>query len=96
MTSIISGWSVPPTKPWHWWRTELLKSMAAGFLPAAARSLPKCAMRSAGLMSQRPAEELDAEMQQLYAAAETIEWLYEPTFSPRWYPVFPNGCNSRP
>ena len=32
-------------------------------------------------MSQRSAEALDAEMQQLYAAAATIEWLYEPTFS---------------
>ena len=42
-----------------------------------------------GLMSQRSAEALDAEMQQLYAAAATIEWLYEPTFSPRWYPGFP-------
>ena len=42
-----------------------------------------------GLMSQRSAEALDAEMQQLYAAAATIEWLYEPTFSPRWYAGFP-------
>jgi adenine deaminase len=42
-----------------------------------------------GLMTQRPAEELDAEMRKLYAAAQTIEWLYEPTFSPRWYPGFP-------
>ncbi|MGO4524692.1 adenine deaminase [Microvirga sp. 2MCAF35] len=42
-----------------------------------------------GLMTQRPGAELDAEMQQLYAAAEKIEWLYEPTFSPRWYPGFP-------
>jgi adenine deaminase len=42
-----------------------------------------------GLMTQRPAEELDAEMRKLYGAAETIEWLYEPTFSPRWYPGFP-------
>ena len=42
-----------------------------------------------GLMTRRPAEELDAEMQALYRAGETIEWMYEPTFSPRWWPGFP-------
>jgi adenine deaminase len=42
-----------------------------------------------GLMSQRPAEELDAEMQALYRAAEKVDWMYEPTFRPRWYPGFP-------
>lgn len=42
-----------------------------------------------GLMSCRPAEELDAEMQALYRAAEKVEWMYEPTFRPRWYPGFP-------
>ncbi|WP_026873588.1 adenine deaminase [Inquilinus limosus] len=42
-----------------------------------------------GLMSCRPPEELDAEMQALYAAAEGIDWMYEPTFHPRWFPGFP-------
>nr|WP_295886905.1 adenine deaminase C-terminal domain-containing protein [uncultured Devosia sp.] len=42
-----------------------------------------------GLMTCRPAAELDAEMQALYRAGETIEWMYEPTFSPRWWPGFP-------
>lgn len=42
-----------------------------------------------GLMSCRPPEELDAEMQALYAAAEGIDWMYEPTFHPRWLPGFP-------
>lgn len=42
-----------------------------------------------GLMTQRSAEDLDADMQRLYAEAAKIEWLYEPTFSPRWYPGFP-------
>ena len=42
-----------------------------------------------GLMSCRPAEEVDAEMQALYAAAEPVDWMYEPTFRPRWYPGFP-------
>ena len=42
-----------------------------------------------GLMSQRPAEALDAEMQALYRAAEKVDWMYEPTFRPRWNPGFP-------
>lgn len=42
-----------------------------------------------GLMTNRPAETLDAEMDKLYAEANKIEWLYEPTFSPRWFPGFP-------
>jgi adenine deaminase len=42
-----------------------------------------------GLMSCRPAQELDAEMQHLYQEAEKVEWMYEPTFRPRWSPGFP-------
>ncbi|WP_199087216.1 adenine deaminase C-terminal domain-containing protein [Bosea sp. ASV33] len=42
-----------------------------------------------GLMSCRSPEALDAEMQALYVAAGTIEWMYEPTFHPRWFPGFP-------
>ncbi len=42
-----------------------------------------------GLMTCRPAEELDAEMQHLYAEARKVDWMYEPTFRPRWYPGFP-------
>lgn len=42
-----------------------------------------------GLMTCRSAAELDVEMQALYRAGETIEWMYEPTFSPRWWPGFP-------
>ncbi len=42
-----------------------------------------------GLMTCRPAEELDAEMQALYAEGRKVEWMYEPTFRPRWYPGFP-------
>jgi len=43
----------------------------------------------AGLMTARPAEELDAEMQALYAAAAPVEWMWEPTSSPRWPQGFP-------
>ncbi len=42
-----------------------------------------------GLMSCRPAEELDREMQNLYAEARKVDWMYEPTFRPRWEPGFP-------
>ncbi len=42
-----------------------------------------------GLMSSRPAAELDRDMQALYAAGADIDWMYEPTFSPRWGPGFP-------
>jgi adenine deaminase len=42
-----------------------------------------------GLMTCRPADALDAEMQGLYAEAKKVDWMYEPTFRPRWYPGFP-------
>jgi adenine deaminase len=42
-----------------------------------------------GLMSQRPAAEVDADMQALYRAAAKVDWMYEPTFRPRWNPGFP-------
>lgn len=42
-----------------------------------------------GLMTCRPAPELDKEMVELYRQGETIDWMYEPTFSPRWWPGFP-------
>ena len=42
-----------------------------------------------GLMSARSAEAVDAEMQALYRAAEKVDWIYEPTYRPRWYPGFP-------
>ncbi len=42
-----------------------------------------------GLMTCRPPRELDAEMQALYAEGAKIDWMFEPTFSPRWFPGFP-------
>ena len=44
-----------------------------------------------GLMTARPAEALDAEMQALYAEGAKVDWMHEPTFSPRWFPAFPSG-----
>ncbi|MHA3979352.1 adenine deaminase [Halovulum sp. GXIMD14794] len=43
----------------------------------------------AGLMTARPAEALNADMQALYAAGEKVDWMYEPSFHPRWAPGFP-------
>jgi adenine deaminase len=40
-------------------------------------------------MTCRPAEELDAETRNLYAEAEKVDWLYEPSWHPRWQPGFP-------
>jgi adenine deaminase len=42
-----------------------------------------------GLMTARPAEELDAEMQRFYAIAKGIEWMYEPSDESLWQPGFP-------
>ncbi|MDO6458015.1 adenine deaminase C-terminal domain-containing protein [Celeribacter halophilus] len=42
-----------------------------------------------GLMTCRPAEDLAREMETLYAEAEKVEWMWEPTSSPRWHPGFP-------
>jgi adenine deaminase len=42
-----------------------------------------------GLMTARPAHELDAEMQRFYAVAKTIEWIYEPSGERLWQPGFP-------
>lgn len=36
-----------------------------------------------------PAEALHVEMQALYSEGEKVDWMYEPSFQPRWYPGFP-------
>jgi adenine deaminase len=43
----------------------------------------------AGLMTCRDPHALHEEMQALYAEGDKIDWMYEPTFSPRWFPGFP-------
>ncbi|WP_312402720.1 adenine deaminase C-terminal domain-containing protein [Rhizobium sp.] len=43
----------------------------------------------AGLMSCRAAEDLHEDMQALYAEGEKIDWMYEPSFHPRWFAGFP-------
>ncbi len=42
-----------------------------------------------GLMSQRPAEALAADMAALREAAANVDWMYEPSWHPRWHPGFP-------
>jgi adenine deaminase len=42
-----------------------------------------------GLMTCRPAQALADDMDRLYAQAALVDWMYEPTFSPRWWPGFP-------
>ncbi len=43
----------------------------------------------AGLMTARPAEVLDAEMQALLARAAEVDWVYAPAQMNRWKPGFP-------
>jgi adenine deaminase len=41
-----------------------------------------------GLMTSRPAAELDAEMQHLYREGEKVDWMFEYSHA-RWFPGFP-------
>ncbi|MBB3950166.1 adenine deaminase [Aureimonas jatrophae] len=67
-----------------------LREMGGGWaLVRDGEVLARVRYEVGGLMTARPPEELDREMQALYQAAETIDWMYEPTFSPRWSPGFP-------
>jgi adenine deaminase len=42
-----------------------------------------------GLMTARPAQELDADMQRFYRAAEKVDWMYEPSVNKNWIAGFP-------
>lgn len=67
-----------------------LKEQQGGWvLVSGGKVVARVRYEVGGLMSARSAEELDAEMQALYRAGEAIDWMYEPTFSPRWWPGFP-------
>lgn len=58
-------------------------------LVSGGKVLARVRYEVAGLMTCRPAEVLHEEMQALYAAAETIDWMFEPSFHPRWSAGFP-------
>lgn len=67
-----------------------LAEMQGGWaLVSGGKVLVRVNYEVGGLMTARPAAELDREMAELYRQGETIEWMYEPTFSPRWWPGFP-------
>jgi adenine deaminase len=58
-------------------------------LVSGAKVLASVRYEVAGLMTCRPADVLHEEMQTLYQAAETIDWMFEPSFHPRWSAGFP-------
>ncbi len=58
-------------------------------LASGGRILATCRYEIGGLMTARPAEELDAEWQAFLSEANRLDWLYEPSSSPRWGPGFP-------
>jgi adenine deaminase len=67
-----------------------LKEQQGGWvLVSGGKVVARVRYEVGGLMTARSAEELDAEMQALYKAGAEIDWMYEPTFSPRWWPGFP-------
>ena len=67
----------------------LRDSQGGWALASGGRILAQVRHEVAGLMTARPAETYDAEWQAFLTAAKTIDWMYEPTFSPRWSPGFP-------
>lgn len=67
----------------------LHESQGGWALASGGRILAQVRHEVAGLMTARPAEAYDAEWQAFLAQAQKIDWMYEPTFSPRWSPGFP-------
>lgn len=51
--------------------------------------IAEVSLEVAGLMTARPAEAFDAEMQAFYRAAEAVEWMYRPSSLNLWKPGFP-------
>ena len=69
---------------------NVLAQMGGGWvLVHRGRVAARVRYEIAGLMTARPAEENDAEMRALHEAAEAVDWMYEPSFHPRWQPGFP-------
>jgi len=67
----------------------LAEQQGGWVLASGGKIVARVGYEVGGLMTARPAEVLDAEMQALYAEGAKIDWMYEPTFSPRWWPGFP-------
>ncbi|MCX5569087.1 adenine deaminase [Kaistia nematophila] len=68
---------------------ELAAQQGGWVLVSGGKVVARVFYEVGGLMTARPAEVLDAEMQALYVEGAKIDWMYEPTFSPRWWPGFP-------
>ncbi|BCP52696.1 adenine deaminase 2 [Kaistia sp. 32K] len=68
---------------------ELAAQQGGWVLVSGGKVVARVLYEVGGLMTARPADVLDAEMQALYAEGAKIDWMYEPTFSPRWWPGFP-------
>ncbi len=67
-----------------------IREQQGGWALASGGSvLATCRYEIAGLMTARPAQDLDAEWQAFLARAAALDWLYEPSSSPRWGPGFP-------
>ncbi len=67
-----------------------LKEMQGGWcLVREGKVVARVHYEIGGLMTCRPHDELDEEMQHLYAEGAKVDWMYEPTFHPRWFPGFP-------
>ncbi|WP_372838861.1 adenine deaminase [Phaeovulum sp.] len=68
-----------------------IREMQGGWaLASGGKILADLAYEVGGLMSARPAEAVAEGYHALEAAAAGIDWLYEPSFSPRWFPGFPH------
>lgn len=68
---------------------RIVQNQGGWALASAGKIRAEVRYEVGGLMTARPAQALDADMELLYREASEIEWLYEPTFSPRWFPGFP-------
>ena len=67
-----------------------LAEIGGGFVLARdGRVAAEARLEIAGLMTARPGAEQAAKMDALRAAGEAINWHYEPTHTPRWYPGLP-------
>ncbi len=67
-----------------------LRAIEGGFvLVSGSAVMAEVRLEVAGLMTARPAAEHAAEMARLDEAGAAIDWHYQPTFTPRWYPGLP-------
>ena len=67
-----------------------LKGIGGGWtLVRDGRVIGEVRFEVGGLMTARPAEQLDADMQRFYSSANKIDWMYEPSAESLWGPGFP-------